>query len=118
MALIVLVLGAAGVIRANQSFRFSDGTDMALGMIFLAVSAVMIVGLFANWRWRMKQHQRDSHVCYAITDRRAIVWTPEPSGNAVKIKTFRRGEVRNVVRIETPEGSGSVLFGSCARFSL
>ena len=118
VALIVLVLGAAGVIRANQSFRFSDGTDMALGMIFLAVSAVMIVGLFANWRWRMKQHQRrlarllrdHRPACYCVDTR--AQWERREDQDVPPRRSPQRGSHRDARRL------GERALRKRARFSL
>ena len=81
-------------------------------MVFAGGASAVLLGLIGNWRSRAKEHERASRALYAITDRRAIIWSPEPKGNAVRIRTIPRGEIYNLVRLENPDGSGSVLFSS------
>jgi hypothetical protein len=99
------------MIRALDRQRFSDGSEMTLGIFLVAVASLIGIGLVGNWISRITQRSRDASVCYAVTERRAIIWSPEPRSNAVRIKTFPRGEIRNLVRVQTPDGSGSLLFG-------
>ena len=79
-------------------------------MLFLVVAAVIVLSLIAYWRSVIKRRLRDANVCYAVTDRRAIVWTPEPKRNVVEIRTIPRGDIRNLVRVQAPDGSGSLSF--------
>ncbi len=107
----LLVLGASGMMRALDRQRFDDGSAMTLGIFLVAVASLIGIGLVGNWISRIKQRSRDASVCYAVTERRAIIWNPEPRSNAVRIRTFPPGEIRNLVRVQTPDGSGSLLFG-------
>jgi hypothetical protein len=109
---ILLVLGTSGIVRALGRGRFNDGSEMALGMVLVVVASLFGIGLIGNWYSRIKRRTRDASVCYAITDRRAVIWTPESKGNAIRISTFPRGEIRNLVRLQTPDGSGSLLFNT------
>ncbi len=47
---------------------------------------------------------------YALTDRRAIIWVPQSSLNAVEVHAFARGSFKTIHRLEYPDGSGSVRF--------
>jgi hypothetical protein len=107
---ILLGLGAVGIVRSLNRERFNDGSEMTLGVVLVVVASMFAIGLIGNWIGRMKRYRNDATVCYAITDRRAIIWTPEPKSNAVRIRTFPRGEIRNLVRVQAPDGSGSLLF--------
>ena len=108
IAAILMVLGTIGMTRQT---RRADDSAFAFGLIAWAIAALIVIGLPANVVSRFKKRRRDAAVCYAITDRRGIIWTPEAKGDAVRIRSFPRGEIRSLVRIENPDGSGSVLFG-------
>ena len=112
IAAVLLILGAIGMLRALDSGRSSDGSEVVAGMIFAGISSVIIIGLIGNRVSRVDQWSRAASVCYAITDRRAIIWTPVPKSNAVRIQTIPRGDIRSLVRVENPGGSGSVLFST------
>jgi hypothetical protein len=83
---------------------------MTLGIFLVVVGSIIGIGLIGHVLSTIKQHFDDASACYAITERRAIIWTPDRRGNAVRIRTFPRGEIRNLVRVQTPDGSGSLLF--------
>ena len=48
---------------------------------------------------------------YALTDRRAIIWIPQKPSNAIEVHSFARGTIKDIHRLEYPDGSGSVRFG-------
>jgi hypothetical protein len=56
------------------------------------------------------QPGRQANACYAVTDRRAISWVPEPKGDAIRVRTLPRGNIGEVTRVERPDGSGSLEF--------
>jgi hypothetical protein len=112
IALVVLCLGLIGMSRGLDRQRVHDGTEMVAGMVFTAFAFAVVLGLIGNWRWRAGERVRAAEVLYAITDRRAIIWTPEPKGNAVRIRTIPRGEISTLVRLQRPDGSGSLFFSS------
>jgi hypothetical protein len=109
IAVISMILGTIGVLRPN---RRPDDSAFTFGLIAWSIAGLIVIGLPAKMVSRDKQRRRDRAVCYAITERRAIIWTPESKGNAVRIRTFPRGEIRSLVRVQHPDGSGSVLFNS------
>ena len=108
----LLGLGLIGMTRGLSRQRLNDGNEFVAGMTFAGLAFAVVLGLIGNWRSRTKERERSSRALYAITDRRAIIWSPEPKGNAVRIRTIPRGEIYNLVRVENPDGSGSVLFSS------
>jgi hypothetical protein len=57
------------------------------------------------------------NTCYAITDRRVIMWTPEPRGDAVGVQALGRGQIKSLVRIERPDGSGHLEFYGRFKFT-
>jgi hypothetical protein len=79
-------------------------------MCWLAFGAILTACLVANARGRLKERRRKGEALSAITDRRAIVWLPEPTGDAIRIQTLARGHVGNLTRIERMDGSGTLEF--------
>jgi len=111
-AMILLVLGLMGIASYLNAERHhhSDEHSIGVGLLFVGVACVIVIGLNANWYQRRYEFRRRSNILYAVTDRRAIVWTPEPKGNAIRIKTVQRGQIKNVERVQRPDGSGSLFF--------
>jgi hypothetical protein len=112
LAVVLLGLGLIGMTRGLSRQRLNDGNEFVAGMAFAGFSFAVVLGLIGNWRSCIKERERSARMLYAITDRRAIIWAPEPKGSAVRIRTIPRGEIYNLVRLENPDGSGSVLFSS------
>ncbi len=83
---------------------------MPAGVSFLGFGGAFVIGLVVNSSIRVRDRRRTATVCNALTDRRAIVWTPETDGDAVRVQTVARGQVGNLVRIERPDGSGTLEF--------
>jgi len=109
IALLCLGVGVALVApRGNR--QFVDDGSITAGLVFLGIGGLFVIGLIAAWNNRRTERRRFSSVCNAITERRAIIWTPEPKGGAIRVQTVARGQVKNLVRIERPDGSGSLEF--------
>jgi hypothetical protein len=51
-----------------------------------------------------------ANTCYAVTNRRAIVWTPELNSDAMRVQALGRPLLKNLVRVERPDGSGHLQF--------
>jgi len=109
MALVCLGAGVA-ILAPRGSRRALDDSTITAGLVFIGLGCLIVIGLIAAWRNRWTERRRLSNVCYAITDRRAIIWAPEPKGDAIRVQTVARGQVKNVVRLERPDGSGSLEF--------
>ncbi|MFI5460066.1 MAG: hypothetical protein ACHRXM_32000 [Isosphaerales bacterium] len=115
-AITLLLIGVAlgfsvlGYTDAQGHDHVGDQSAISVGLTFLGWSCVFVIGLVLVWRSRVREHRRKANVCYAITDRRAIIWAPEPKGDAIRVQAVARGQVKNVVRLERPDGSGSLEF--------
>jgi hypothetical protein len=117
IAMILLVLGVVGIASfsiARRHHHFDDGS-IGVGLLFVGVACAIVVGLIANWNSRRSEFRRRSNILYAVTDQRAIVWTPERKGGAVRIKTVQRGQVMTVERVQRPDGSGNLYFATGGR---
>jgi hypothetical protein len=115
LAMVLGFLGMIGMSRGWNRQRFSDGNEMFAGMAFMSLALAIVLGLFGNWRSGTKERERAAEVTYAITDRRAIIWSPDPKRGALRIRTISRGKIYSLVRVEQPDGSGSVLFNDTPR---
>ncbi len=115
LAIGILLLGL-GVIAIGQALtasrpRFNDDTTLARGVAFCGVGGIVLI-CTVLWRiGRRAQAAREAGNCYAVTDRRAIAWIPEPGTDAVRVHTWAKGRIGDVVRVERPDGSGSLEFG-------
>jgi hypothetical protein len=108
IAIALLAMGTALLYAWWQAL----GKNEHLGgsMSCLAFGAILTACLVANARGRLKERRRKGEALSAITDRRAIVWLPEPTGDAIRIQTLARGHVGNLARIERLDGSGTLEF--------
>jgi hypothetical protein len=114
IAMILLVLGVVGIASfsiARRHHHFDDGS-IGVGLLFVGVACVIVFGLIANGIHRRREFRRKSNILYAVTDQRAIVWTPEQKGDAIRIKTVQRGQIMTVERVQRPDGSGNLFFST------
>lgn len=112
--LIALVLLAAGAVVYGRGLhrgpRHGDGDPATLGIVLISVG-VMIAAIAGGSRIGKRFEQaRQRGVFYAVTDRRAISWLPEAGSDAIRIRSLHRGQIADVVRVERPNGSGSLEF--------
>lgn len=82
---------------------------VGLGLLCFCAAVVVILGLWASVGQRRVATAKRGGTLYALTDRRAIIWSPERRG-AVKFETVARGSITGVYRREFPDGTGDVLF--------
>ncbi len=107
----MLFFGVGLAIVSRQRNRvFVDDTALIYGLSLLGIGCLVAIGMVAAWNSRRSERRRLSRVRYAVTDRRAIIWTPEPKGVAIRIQTLFQGQIRTLVRVERPDGSGSLEF--------
>jgi hypothetical protein len=113
-ALILLVLGVIGIAAYLDAQRrhHLDESSIGVGLLFLGIAGVIVIGLIANWAGRRTEFRRKANILYAVTDRRAIVWTPERKGDAIRIKTVESGQITAVERVQRPDGSGNLFFST------
>jgi hypothetical protein len=105
-----LVLGLYLIVPRRHVRHWDDGSGKVVGIGALLISGLAIMSMTANWNNRRKERRRQMGTCYAVTDRRAIVWAPELDGRAIRAQAMRRPLVKNLVRIERPDGSGHLGF--------
>jgi hypothetical protein len=88
--------------------RANEAAPVMLGMIMVTFAIMLTAGLSITWFSRPADARRISQTCYAVTDRRAILWVPDAKTDAVRIISVRRGEIESVIRAERPDGSGDL----------
>jgi hypothetical protein len=111
IALMSLGLGLYLLTPPRGDFRAADGGVVTWGIFFAGVACVIVASLLSNSIARRREWRRLGQVCYAITDRRAISWIPQPLSKAVRVEALGRGSCSHLVRIETPDGSGNLELG-------
>ncbi len=88
------------------------------GLLFLVGVVSGLVGVVTSLVWlgahvdRWTGRHRALRRTYALTDRRAIIWVPRRTSTAVEVFAFHRGSIKNLNRVEFPDGSGDVRFGN------
>ncbi len=112
VALTLLVGGAVMIVAGTLDTRVYIHRDSPIqfGILLCILAFLTMIGTIAAWFGARGERRRQSTVSYAITDRRTIHWQPEPNSDAVRLVYLRRGEIQRVVRIERPDGSGSLEF--------
>jgi hypothetical protein len=121
VAMILLLLGVVGIgsfLDARRHRHFFDESSIGVGLRFLGVACVIVIGLIGNRNNRRREFRRKANILYAVTDRRAIVWMPEPKGDAIRIRTVDRGQIQTLERVQRPNGSGDLIFSTWKGHSL
>jgi hypothetical protein len=118
IALLMLVGGVLVITIASRNWRRHDNKESAMpfGIILCVASGSTILGTIAQWINSSRERRRRTGAYYAVTDRRAIVWMPEPKSDAVRIIPLPKGLIDGVVRIERPDGSGTLEL-SCSSYT-
>ena len=117
ITLCLLGLGLFLIVPARVTARWNDGSKMVIGLAFLGIACLFLMGLVTGWIGRRTERRRLVNTCYGITDRRVIMWAPESKGDAVRVQAVGRGQVKNLVRIERPDGSGHLEFYGRFKFT-
>jgi hypothetical protein len=92
------------------AFRTQSDTQPAIGVgigliVMGGITLAFAIGGHVAQRFA-RTRQRDT--CYAVTDRRAIAWIPDAKSEGTRVLSLPRGHIRTVVRVERPDGSGSL----------
>jgi hypothetical protein len=72
------------------------------GVPFVVIGLGMLTAPLGVWR-------KARQTCYALTDRRAIVWEPGLFGS-VRVRSFGPEHLGALSRVERPDGSGDLIF--------
>jgi hypothetical protein len=110
--LLMLLTGVGFVILAKlgPTAYGARESPLVLGVIFCMIAGFALIATVAAWFGARRQRRQQSTPFYAVTDQRAIQWQPEHGSDAVRIIFLRRGTIHHLVRIERPDGSGSLEF--------
>jgi hypothetical protein len=97
-----LLDGWMGGANAPQPFQWFRLLFALWGVPFILVG----LGMFSTpyWVWR-----RGKRTCYALTDRRAIVWQPG-LWRSVHVRSYRPEQLKQMSRVERSDGSGDLIF--------
>jgi hypothetical protein len=108
-----LLLVACGVGVLSFSFgRQSVPTSDSIvgGIVLMLLGCATDVGtIWARVRAGVERI-RQANTLYAVTDRRAISWVPEAKDDAVRVHSLGQGRIKDVSRVEKPDGTGTLEF--------
>lgn len=111
IALLVFFFGTVALLAGVQRTRWIDDNSPTLpGVLMDTVSGIIIICLIGHLVSKRIERRGQAEVCYAITDRRAIAWIPEPQGAGIRVKSLSRGRIKDLARVERPDGSGTLEF--------
>lgn len=113
--LIAIVLSVVGGVSWSRVYWNPLGEvsgPLFFGCCLGLVDFFLVLGLVWNRFEKRSERARKANTLYALTDRRAIIWSPVPSPNrgAFRVDTIPRGGFAAVHRVEFPDGSGDVVF--------
>jgi hypothetical protein len=110
VSLVLLVFGAISCAHAvGRPMALPDEKNsMALGIVLCIVGILSSSGLIASFFVRRNARRRGAGVSYAVTDRRVIIWTPEPNSDGIRILTMPGAQIKNIVRVQRLDGSGDL----------
>ncbi len=112
IALILFVLGVLACFRGRHGRWFDNNSPSLLGIFLIGIACFIVMVSIATWFGRQRENRRKANFLYAVTDRRAIVWAPEPRGDAVRIRTIERGQIQSLERVQRKDGSGDLFFST------
>lgn len=106
-----LFLGSGVFLNAYfPQHAVADASLVMASVVSFAVASLILFVLVSIVTQRRGEWARRAGTLYALTDRRAIIWVPEPKQGAIKVYTLPRGSVTGIHRVQFPDGSGDVLF--------
>jgi hypothetical protein len=95
-----------GGMRAGAAGDGMIGLFRFLFPLFGLPFVVIGLGMLSSPYWLARKAERS---CYALTDRRAIVWEPRWFGG-VEVRNYGPEALEKLRRIEYPSGSGDLVF--------
>jgi hypothetical protein len=91
-------------------FATIEAVSGTLGFLLGIASFLVLVGMAGTWISKEAENPIVKKGCYALTDRRAIVWNAKSGSSAIDVSSYHRGTIKNLHRSEYPDGSGDVIF--------
>jgi hypothetical protein len=110
IALALTAVAGGLFVRGWHRRWFDDGSPTMGGLICFGIACFIMALIVFNLFNHRDQERRKAKFLYAITDRRAIIWTPEPKKKGVRLRTLVRGQIANLERVQRPDGSGDLYF--------
>lgn len=98
----------------NRAFgtRLQPADDFLAWTSVIAAIISFFLGVITTWSLSTPIRSRLSPIrrnVYALTDRRAIIWSPGPNRKGTLVHSYVPSKVRDISRTEYPDGSGSVI---------
>ena len=100
------VLMASGIMFGAGGPGGGFGAAFACFPLFGLPFILVGIGMLTAPVWLRRAARR---TCYALTDRRAIVWRAGWSG-AVEVRSYEPASLTRMVRTEYPDGTGDLVF--------
>lgn len=106
LAFAMLVLSLGTVLRLRQA----EAALITFSIAFGAVGSVIGLFTLAAWNTARGERRLRGRRFYALTDRRAIVWSPVAGSDAVTVHVYPRGSIRpeQIERTQFPDGGGTL----------
>ena len=106
---VIAIFGFAGLSGAlGPTIAESEQTLANVAVCSSVIAFLIVIGLIAHGLGGVFNQPSMTASLYALTDLRAIIWSPSAAG--VAVVSHRRGTIKSVHRVEFPDGSGSVHF--------
>lgn len=100
---IAVVVGLVAMRGMHAPFA---GLMLGLVILVMLMSPVMMFRGIAG----QVMKEFDAPLLYALTDRRALVWTPDPLGRGVAVRSFVPEQMNASLRVDRPDGTGDLVF--------
>jgi hypothetical protein len=104
--LLGLVLFMAPPLVKGQGL--SDNAPFGVSAVFVGVVLLGVGGMLTAGA--VVEDARTRRTCYALTNRRAIVWRPAQGTKGLEVRSFWPADLNTVYRIDRGDGEGDVVF--------
>ena len=104
------LLAIAGFVVASKDVQPVAAWLGIGGVLSFVVAIVSTCGSIGVWYGRFDKSRKLAETFYALTDRRAIIWSPNRAKGGMQVFTIPRGKISNVHRVEYRDGTGDVIF--------
>lgn len=112
----VIFLAAACLAFANAwgylGRPATDGSSFLGGCLFSTFGCLIGWFVVAGLWFQRNERIRMDDTLFAVTDRRALVWSPVGRSGSFHVLSVVLGRLTGVSRLEHPDGTGDLLFGS------
>jgi hypothetical protein len=115
ITLVIFAIGLFFVTPPRVGPNAGGGSTLGVGLVVLGIDSLFIIALIAGWNGRRTHRRQMTNTCYAVSDRRVIIWVPELKGDAIRVQALERGQFRHLIRTERPDGSGTLEFSAAPR---